>query len=190
MLRPGRGDRQHIAAQIGLVEPTRYGALQNAAAHAAMAGDDEDAAATGGARARHKAGERAMRLGLGHPVEIEPRLDRALATPEPLGGGAINPGELVERRRGWRGLRTLRLNARQIAGLDRARLGRIAGGTPAVLSLGAAGERRDIACHASPQLRIVRAESAHPRPIRHEGGAGRVRPIGCAARYRRSATGR
>ena len=99
MLRPGGGDRQHIAAQIGLVQPTRYGALQNAAAHAAMPGDDEHAAPPSGARARHKTLERAMRFGLGHPVEIEPRLDRAAATAEPLGGGAIDPGELIERRR-------------------------------------------------------------------------------------------
>ena len=99
MLRPGRGDRQHMMAQLGLMEPARHGALQNAAAHAAVAGDDEDAAAAGGARARHKTLERAMRLGLGHPVEIEPRLDRAAATAEPLGGGAIDPGEAVERRR-------------------------------------------------------------------------------------------
>src|SRR5437763_5925011 len=179
-------------AQLRLMEPARHGALQNAAARPAMAGDDEDTAPAGGARGRDKAPERAMRLGLGHPVEIEPRLDRALSTSEPLGGGAVDTGELVERRRGglWRRLRTLRLNARQFAGLDRARLGRIAGGTPAVLSLGAAGERRDIVRHPAPQLRIFRAEPAHPRPIRHEGGAGRVRPTGWAARYRRCATGR
>ena len=103
MLRPSGGDRQHIAAQIGLVQPTRYGALQNAAAHAAMPGDHEDAAPASGARGRDKPRQRAMRLGLGHAVQIEARLDRAAATAEPLGGGAIDAGELVERR--WWGLR-------------------------------------------------------------------------------------
>ena len=129
MLRPGGGDRQHIAAQIGLVQPTRYGALQNAAAHAAMPGDHEHAAPPGGARARHKTLERAMRLGLGHPVEIEPRLDRAAAAFQPRGGGAIDAGEAVQRRGGGR-LR--RRGFGRSSSRDRARPGRIAGETPAV----------------------------------------------------------
>ena len=65
-----------------------------------MAGDDQNAAPAGGARAATtKPGERTVRLGLGHAVQIEPRLDRAAAALQPFGGGAIDPGEPVERRR-------------------------------------------------------------------------------------------
>jgi hypothetical protein len=102
MLRPSRSDRQHMAAQTRLMQPARHRALQDAAAHAAMAGDDEDAAAAGGAGTHDKALQRAMRLDLGHAMQIEPRLDVALAAAKALGGGAIDPGEAVERQRGRR----------------------------------------------------------------------------------------
>lgn len=98
VLRASRRDRQDMAAEIGFVQPARHGALQDAAAHAAMPGDNEDAAAAGGARARNKAGERAVRLGLGHAMQIEARLDIALAAAQPLGGGAVDTGEAIERR--------------------------------------------------------------------------------------------
>jgi len=190
MLRPRRGDRQHIAAQIGFVQPARHGALQDAAARPAMPGDDQNAAPAGGTRGGDKALERAMRLGLGHAVQVEARLDSAAAAAEPLRGGAVDTGELIERRCGgwrWRGLRS---SGGRVAGWDRARFGRIAGGTPAVFRQGAAGERRDLARHTPPQLRVFRVEAAHPRPARYEDGAGHARPIECAARYRRCATGR
>ena len=106
MLGPGRGDCEHMPAHLGLVKPARHGALQDAAADPAMAGDHQNAASAGGARPGNKTEQRVMRLGLGHAVQIEARLDRAAAAFQPLGGGAINAGELVERwwyggRRRW-----------------------------------------------------------------------------------------
>ncbi len=135
-----------------------------------------------------------MRLGLGHAVQVEPRLDSAAAAAEPLGGGAVDTGELVERR-WWFSWERRRLagevGAGRMAAVRRKlRLGRIAGGTPAVLRQGAARERRDLARHTPPQLRVFRVETTHPRPARYEDGAGHARPIESAARYRRCATGR
>jgi hypothetical protein len=48
-----------------------------------------------------KDGERAMRLGLRHPVQIQSCLDLVKTAFEPLGVGAIDPDEAIERR-GWR----------------------------------------------------------------------------------------
>src|SRR5215813_5081564 len=102
-----------------------------------------------------------MRLGLGHAVQIEPCLDVALAAPEPLGGRAVDAGEAVERRcYEWRRLRGFGLRAR----LDRARLGRNAGGTPALRWQGTTGERRDAAHRPLPQRRVFTPGAAHPRP--------------------------
>src|SRR4051794_20751080 len=101
MLRPGRGDRQYVAAHLGLVKPARHRALQDAAADPAMAGDNQHTAPARRARSGDKTEQRVMRLGLSHAVQIEARLDRAAAAFQPLGGGAIDAGELVERRLWW-----------------------------------------------------------------------------------------
>ena len=38
-----------------------------------------------------------MRLGLGHSMKIETRLDRVQTALQPLGIGAIDPGKSIER---------------------------------------------------------------------------------------------
>jgi len=92
-----------MPAQLGLVQPARHRALQDAAADPAVAGDDQHAPPAGSARAADKAEQGAVRLGLSHAVQVEPRLDRAAAALQALGGGAIDTGEIVERRRRARG---------------------------------------------------------------------------------------
>jgi len=50
-------------------------------------------------RGRDKSPERPVRLGLRHSVKVEGRLDFVQAALEPLGGGAVYPGEAIERDR-------------------------------------------------------------------------------------------
>ena len=49
VLRLGRGNREDKPAHPGFVQPARHRLLQNAAAEPAMAGDDQNASAAGGA---------------------------------------------------------------------------------------------------------------------------------------------
>jgi hypothetical protein len=49
-----------------------------------------------------------MRLGLGHSVKIEARLDPVQTTLQPFGIGAVDPGKTIERRQlRWRGAASL-----------------------------------------------------------------------------------
>ena len=84
------------------------------------AGDDKNAAPPGGARPHDKAGERPVRLGLRHAMQIEPRFDRQLAAFQPFGGGAIDPGQPVQRRLRW-----ARMRCRRRWFSERGRLARI-----------------------------------------------------------------
>jgi len=47
-------------------------------------------------RGRDKNPERPVRLGLRHSMKVEGRLDFVQAALEPLGGGAVYPGEAIE----------------------------------------------------------------------------------------------
>ena len=62
-----------------------------------------------------------------------------------------------------------------------------------IKAISEAGQGSDIARHPPPQLDIlnmVTSGAAHLRPARRGGGADHARRAGCAARYRRCATGR
>ena len=138
--------------------------------------------------ASDKAGERAMRLGLGHAVQVEPRLDRVLAALQPLGARAIDPGKAPRRRQVRRGRRRDGDARSAAAGPIRRAGGRMQRtGTPA--------QRGDIAHRLLPQRGFLRrggaaASLSHSRSARRAAGAARARRAGCAARYRRCATGR
>src|SRR5947208_2636089 len=91
-----------MPAQGGFGEPARRRRFENAATHPAMSGDHEHATPAGGARAVNEIVERYVRLGLGHAVQVEPRLDGALTALQPLGISPVDAGETVERRLGRR----------------------------------------------------------------------------------------
>jgi len=101
--RLGWCDGQDPPPQLRLFQPSRHRFLENPgpARTQSSSRDDEHAAPSGIVGSRDKSGERVMRLGLRHPVQIQSCLDLAKTALEPLGIGAIDPGEAIERR-SWR----------------------------------------------------------------------------------------
>jgi hypothetical protein len=93
------GDRQQMRAKLRLVEPTRHRTFQHAGANAPPAGNHQDTTLAAGARCADERTERSVRLSLGHPVQIEPSLDRVLAAFQALGIRAVDARETVERQR-------------------------------------------------------------------------------------------
>ena len=100
MMRLSGGDCENLPTQLRFFEPARKGAFEHARPALAepAPGDHEHAAPAALARCRDEGGERPMRLGLSHPVQIEARRDPVLTAPQPLGGGAVDPGKAIERR--------------------------------------------------------------------------------------------
>src|SRR6185312_10492477 len=73
--RLGRRDAEKVGAKLRLFEPARHRRAQDAALGAfarAAAGDDENATLAVAARRAEKVCQRAVRLALGHAVQIEP----------------------------------------------------------------------------------------------------------------------
>ena len=62
--------------------------------------DDEQTALSRLMGSRDKGGECSMSLGLRHSMQIESCLDCVQTALQPLGVGAVDPGEAIERR--WR----------------------------------------------------------------------------------------
>src|SRR5205807_1152072 len=95
--RPRRRDRKDLSSQPLLFEPSRHRKLEHPwpAGTEAPAGDDQNTAPPGVVRPVNERGEHAMRFGLGHPVQIEPCLDRVETTLQSLCVGPIDPGEAV-----------------------------------------------------------------------------------------------
>ena len=112
--RLGWCDGEDPPPQLPLFQPSRNRSLEDPgpARTQSSSRDDEHAAPSGTVGSRDKSGERAMRHGLRHPVQIQSCLDLAKTALEPLGIGAIDPGEAIERC-SWRrrdGVRLLELN--------------------------------------------------------------------------------
>ena len=198
ILRLRRGRRRGRGARLGASFSQRGTArAQHAAApcSAALAGDHQHAAPPGLCARAMKRVERAMRLGLGHAVQIEPRLDRRAAAPQPLGAAAVDAGVRSVRqlrraaaRRGWRGAARgascgrRRGGSAQLTGSARMRRRRRRrSGAPRRASPRATAPRS-----SAPRVKRRR----HPRRARYAAAAARARPVRCAARYRRCATGR
>ena len=72
MLRLGRGDRQHVAAQFRLASQRGTAAFKTPPLIRPWPVMTRTQRLPAGASAGDKAGERAVRLGLGHAVQIEP----------------------------------------------------------------------------------------------------------------------
>src|SRR5215469_18526056 len=110
-------DCQDLPPQHGLFEPSRNRAFQNArtVGTEASTGDDQDTAKSRIARGMNKCEECTMRLGLRHAVQVETRLDPVEAALQPLGVGAVDPGEAIKSRGRYRHIRSLLLD------LDRRR---------------------------------------------------------------------
>ena len=90
-------DRQYVPPQPRLFEPPRHRQLEDPrpGRTEAPSGDDKNAAPAGITRIMNKSGERAMGLGLGHSVQIEPAFDRVETALQPFGTGPVYPGEAV-----------------------------------------------------------------------------------------------
>jgi hypothetical protein len=112
MARLCRRDRQDLPPQPGLFEPPRNRALQNAGPVGVQTptGDDQDAAKSRVARCVNKCSDGAMRFGLGHAVQVEAGFDPMVAALQPLGVGAVDPREPIERGMPQRHIRLARLN--------------------------------------------------------------------------------
>src|SRR6266481_2598194 len=95
-----RRHRKDVPPQPRLFEPPRYRSLEDPrpGRTEAASGDDQNTAPSGIARPMNKSGERAMGLGLGHSVQIEPAFDRVETALQPLGTGPVYPREPVEAR--------------------------------------------------------------------------------------------
>ena len=93
-------DRQELPPQHGLFEPSRNRAFQHArpVGTEASTGDDQDTAKSRIARGMNKCSEGAVRLGLGHTMQVEASFDPMVAALQPLGVGAVNPGEAIKSR--------------------------------------------------------------------------------------------
>src|SRR5205807_9080103 len=97
VMRLGRSGRENLPAQLRFFEPARNRTLEHSrpALAESSPGDDEHAAPARGARGLDKAGECPMRLGLGHPMQVEACLDPVQTAPPPFGIGAVDPGKAV-----------------------------------------------------------------------------------------------
>ena len=105
-------DCQELPPQHGLFEPSRNRAFQHArpVGTETSTGDDQDTAKSGIARGMNKCEECTMRLGLRHAVQVEARLDPVEAALQPLGVGAVDPGEAIKSRGRYRHIRSLLLD--------------------------------------------------------------------------------
>jgi len=94
MLRPGRRVSQHLGPARTFLEPARHRGPEHPALGAtqAFAGHHQQDAAPLFVRIRDEAIEGLVRLVLGHAVQIEHRLDRELATAQPLPQPAVQSG--------------------------------------------------------------------------------------------------
>jgi hypothetical protein len=192
----GRCDRQHVPAQLRLLQPSRNRALEHPRPIWAKSppGYDEHAAPSCIARQTDKSGKRPMRLGLSHSMQIEAGLDLAQTTLQPLGVRPVDPGKPVRRSRGRHRTRLMLL------GSGEHRRGRLArpdgnGGVATV-------QRSDTVNSSLPQRAITPRARRPARPIRHlsppdclqreqYGDAGaRAHRVRCAARYPPCAMGR
>jgi len=95
--RLGWRDVEDPPPQLRFFQPSRNRSLEDPgpARTQSSSGDDKHAAPSGIVGSRDKGGERAMRLGLCHPVQIQRCFDLAKTALESLGIGAIDPGEAV-----------------------------------------------------------------------------------------------
>jgi len=103
MLRLRRRDCQDLPPQLRFFEPARNRTLQNPrpALPQPPPGNDEHAALSRVPRGNDKRKERFVRLGLGHPMQIEPRLYPVQTALQPFSIGAVDPGKPGQ----WRQLR-------------------------------------------------------------------------------------
>ena len=101
--RLGWCDGEDPPSQLRLFKPSRNRSLEDPwpARTQSSSRDDKHAATSSIVGSHDKSGERTMRLGLRHPVQIQSCLDLAKTALEPLSVGAIDPGEAIERR-SWR----------------------------------------------------------------------------------------
>jgi len=101
--RLGWCDGEDPVPQLRLFQPSRNRFLEDPgpARTQSSSRDDKHTAPSGIVRGGDKSGERAMRLDLRHPVQIQSSLDLAKTALEPLGIGAVDPGEAIQRRN-WR----------------------------------------------------------------------------------------
>jgi hypothetical protein len=99
MARLRRRDGEDSLPQLWLFEPPRNQPLEDSrpARTQPSSRNDEHATSSRIVGSRYEGGERAMRLGLRHPMQVKSRLNFMLAALEPLGIGAIDPGKAVER---------------------------------------------------------------------------------------------
>lgn len=102
MARLGWRNCKDQSPQLWLFEPPRKRPFEDPrpAGTQPPSGDDEQAAPSGLVGSRDKGGQCSMGLGLRHSMQIESCLDFVQTALQPLGVGAVDPGEAIEAR--WR----------------------------------------------------------------------------------------